>query len=246
MPNENKRLDGRVWTGSFLLIAGGLLLASKLGYPIPKWLLSWEMFLIVLGLFIGIKHNFKNPSWIILIFIGTASLIDDVYPIYNFRNYIWPVAIMILGAFFLLKPKRKVSEEGIKGRFTEITGNRIPNMDDVIDATAIFGGVQRKVLSKNFLGGEITAVMGGAEIDLTQADITGTAVLDISAVFGGVKLIVPPDWNVQNQATAIFGGVDDKRTTSGVINSGKMLIIDGATVFGGIEIRSYASRSFIN
>ncbi len=80
--------------------------------------------------------------------------------------------------------------------------------------------------------------MGGAEIDLTAADIQNRAVLDVSAVFGGVKLVVPSDWDVQNKATAIFGGVEDKRTALSAFHS-KVLVIDGAAVFGGVEIKSY-------
>src|SRR5690349_22431252 len=39
-----------------------------------------------------------------------------------------------------------------------------------IDVTAVFGGIKKNVLSKNFKGGDITSFMGGSEIDLSQAD----------------------------------------------------------------------------
>ena len=64
--------------------------------------------------------------------------------------------------------------------------------EDFIDATTILGGIHKNILSKNFKGGDITIFMGGAEINLSQADIQGTASLDITQIMGGTKIIVPP------------------------------------------------------
>ena len=109
-----------------------------------------------------------------------------------------------------------------------------------LDTTAVFGSTKKVVLSKNFRGGDITCFMGGAEIDLTKADIQGKVMLDTTAVFGGIKLIVPPHWDVKVQTTAVFGGIEDKRPVQEVkSDTNKLLILDGAAVFGGIEIRSF-------
>jgi predicted membrane protein len=111
---------------------------------------------------------------------------------------------------------------------------------DFIDVTSVFGGVKKNVLTKNFKGGDIVSFMGGSEIDLTQADFTGRVRIDVTTIFGGSKLVVPSSWDVQNDITAIFGGVDDKRQISGVnLDPGKVLILDGTCMFGGIEIRSF-------
>jgi predicted membrane protein len=111
---------------------------------------------------------------------------------------------------------------------------------DFLDVTAVFGGVKKNVLSKNFRGGDIVSFMGGSEIDLTQADFQGRIKIDTTNIFGGTKLIVPPTWDVQSDMVAIFGGVDDKRQISGVkLDPNKVLILDGTCMFGGIEIKSY-------
>jgi predicted membrane protein len=111
--------------------------------------------------------------------------------------------------------------------------------EDFIDATSIFGGVHKKVMSKNFKGGDITTIMGGSEIDLTQADFTGTARLDVTQIMGGTKIIVPAHWEVRSEVTAIFAGFEDKRQQPVVTNPDKVLIIDGTSIFGGIELRNY-------
>jgi predicted membrane protein len=112
--------------------------------------------------------------------------------------------------------------------------------EDFIDSTSIFGGIKKNIISKNFKGGDITNIMGGSEIDLTQADIHGTVRIDLTQVFGGTKLIVPSNWQVKAQMAAIFGGVEDKRSIQNTaLDPNKILLLDGTSIFGGIEIRSY-------
>ncbi len=237
---RTRHRDSRVFTGALLLLIGGVLLASKMGFPIPGWVFSWEIILIAIGLFIGFKHHFSNPNWFLLVFVGTAFLIADAYPMWNLRNYIWPIGIMILGIIFIMRPK-KTSVDNLSGTGYEFAPVEGASFESKIDITAIFSGVKRRILSKTFVGGDITAFMGGAEIDLTQSDIQGTTVMDITAIFGGVKIIVPADWDVQSHATAIFGGIDDKRYAHPGFQTNKVLVLDGVAAFGGIEIRSYPS-----
>ncbi|EOR92985.1 hypothetical protein ADIARSV_3837 [Arcticibacter svalbardensis MN12-7] len=114
-------------------------------------------------------------------------------------------------------------------------------VEDYLDTVSIFGGIKKNIVSKNFLGGDIVTIMGGAEINLTQADINGTIVIDITQVFGGTKLIVPPQWKVSSDLAAVFGGIEDKRPLIQSINlaDNKVLVLRGTSIFGGIDIRSY-------
>lgn len=114
-----------------------------------------------------------------------------------------------------------------------------PSTEDYIDATTVLGGIHKNIISKNFKGGDITIFMGGAEINLSQADIQGTAALDITQIMGGTKIIVPSNWEIRSQLTSVFGNIEDKRQNINVTDSQKVLILDGTSVFGGIEIRNY-------
>ena len=112
--------------------------------------------------------------------------------------------------------------------------------NDIIDSVSIFGGNHHKVYSKNFKGGDVVAVFGGSDINLTQADFEGVVKLDIVAIFGGVKIIIPPGWEVKSEVTAIFGGIDDKRTLGvAAVEPRKVLIIEGVALFGGVDIRNF-------
>jgi predicted membrane protein len=121
------------------------------------------------------------------------------------------------------------------------TGTTPPlSHDDILDATAIFGGVNKSIFSKSFRGGDITNIFGGTELDFTHADINGRAIIDITQVFGGTKIIVPSNWQVIVDMSTIFAGTDDKRMKSiQAAKSDKVLIIKGVSIFAGLEIRSF-------
>lgn len=148
---------------------------------------------------------------------------------------------------FAMPPADPVVDYTVKSDTEPVTINepaqnstRHPYNDDYLDAVAVFGGVDRIIMSKSFKGGEIVNIFGGSEVDFTKADIQGQVVVEITQVFGGTKLIVPPHWHVISDISSIFAGVDDKRmrhTTT--INNEKVLVIKGVSIFAGIDIRSY-------
>jgi predicted membrane protein len=109
----------------------------------------------------------------------------------------------------------------------------------MIEVNSVFGGTKRKILSKDFKGGEINTVFGGNDLDLSQADINGAATLEVNVVFGGVKLIVPAHWQIKSEVDCVFGSVEDKRRDANIAAENKTLVLKGGVVFGSIEIKSY-------
>jgi predicted membrane protein len=115
-----------------------------------------------------------------------------------------------------------------------------PADHDFMNSTSIFGRVKKNIVSKNFRGGDIVNFMGGAEINLSQADFQGRVVLEVTQIFGGTRIIVPGHWQIHHEMTAIFGGVEDKRQMQpDSIKSDKVLVIKGISFFGGIDIKNY-------
>jgi predicted membrane protein len=106
----------------------------------------------------------------------------------------------------------------------------------------VFGGGERQVVSQNFRGGKITAIFGGIELDLTRAALApGVSEIEIACVFGGTTLIVPDDWNVTLEVTPVLGGFSDSRKLHAgrTVDPTKHLVIKGAVVLGGGELKSY-------
>jgi predicted membrane protein len=251
------RSRGRIFTGVLLFFIGILLLLKTANLVwFPHWFFSWPMIFIAVGLFSGVRHGFRGGFWFIFLLIGGLFLANEINPALKMDNYIGPIILIAIGIGFILRPRRhqnwrrwrryhyqagwQQEPDAVGG--SEKTSGMPGDYDrrDFIDVTAVFGGVKKNVLSKNFQGGDITSFMGGSEIDLSQADFKGTIRIDTTNIFGGTKLIVPPTWDVQNDITAIFGGVDDKRQLAGVsLDPNKVLVLDGTCMFGGVEIRSF-------
>ncbi len=252
--NNNHRENGRVIGGLILVAVGAALLLQRMDFPIPDWLFTWPMILILVGVYTGFKHNFQNASWIILMAIGGFFLFDKIFMSVSLEPYFWPIFIIFIGIVFILRPRRSKWWDQNRQQFrndwkdkwqykgtNDSPEDYVADSNDYFRINSVFSGVKRTVLSKTFKGGSISCVFGGAEIDLTQADISGNVVIRIEAVFGGAKILVPANWVVQNEIDGVFHGVEDKRNTmtAAAMNPEKVLVLRGSAVFGGIEIRSY-------
>jgi predicted membrane protein len=246
------RTASRVGAGLFLLLVGGLLLLDQMGFPLPDWLFSWHVLLIAIGIFLGIRHGFRGGAWLILIAVGTFFLIQDNYPRIPLHRFLWPSIIILFGLLIIISPRRRSRwrhendwresyDRRCKGKYVQsfASSKEGYTSEDYIDSIAIFGGVHKKIVSKNFRGGDVTSIMGGTELDLSQADFTGTIHLDVTQVMGGTKIVVPPHWEVRSEVSAMFAGFEDKRQQPAVTNPEKLLILDGTSIFGGIELRNY-------
>jgi predicted membrane protein len=246
----------RFWSGLLLLAAGGLLMAKQLGAQIPDWLFSWHVLLIAIGLMISFKSGFRNAGGLIMVLVGVAFMLNDLIPNAHMQDYIWPGILILAGIVFILRPsshshhnKKDEWKDWKYGKFIteplpDVVTPKVesaPEEDaEFIEINAVFGSVNKLILSKNFKGGEVNAFMGGSEINLLQADIKQPVVLEINNVFGGTKLLVPGNWDLKNNIAAVFGGVEDKRNPGiSAPDPGKVIILKGACVFGGIEIRNF-------
>ncbi|MFC3417209.1 LiaF transmembrane domain-containing protein [Algoriphagus hitonicola] len=111
---------------------------------------------------------------------------------------------------------------------------------DKANIDAILSGVNKRILSKNFQGGKLTAAFGGIDLDLSQADLQGVQTMQVDVIFGGMKLIVPPHWDVRTEVTNIAAGVEDKRIyRQSEVDTDKVLVLRGTILFGGLEIKSF-------
>jgi len=254
MENINKNRSGRALTGLIIILIGLGFLLNNMGLNIPQWVFSWHTILILIGLFVGFRRNFRGAGWLIMVLIGSYFTLNDISGLnFNVSKYALGLGLIILGGYLIFRPKYSFKdknrfEQGFNERFSTpdedtsagVASNKNVNRNDIIEAVAVFGGSHQTVYSKNFKGGDITAVFGGADINLTQADFEETVMLEVTAVFGGIKLIVPQNWAVKSNVTALFGSVEDKRSytmPNGEIQ--KILVLNGTAIFGGIEIKSF-------
>lgn len=229
--NRHQERKSSLWGGLILLVVGVFLLMKKLDLHIPHWIFSWETILIAIGLILGAKRNFTGAGWIILVCIGGIFLIDDIFNWgVNMSRFIWPLVFICAGIFLVVQSTER--------RRREIILQPGENAEDYIANTSLFGGSKKVVFSKNFRGGYISDTFGGSEINLSQADFNGVAILDVQCLFGGSEITVPPHWEVRINVSSIFGGVDDARIQPVTINPDKILIIKGSCTFGGVSVKN--------
>lgn len=230
-----EQLNNRsIWLGLIFIMTGGIWLLDNLDiidFNIPRYLISWKSFLILLGLFMIFVKGKTEPG-IVLIAIGGLFLADDVgwFDVRDVWHIFWPVVIIAIGISLIMR----------RGAFSKGAVGEKKNDIDYIDDFTLFGGREMTVNSQNFKGGKISAMFGGSDIDLRNADLApGRNVLDIFAMFGGVTVTVPPDWTIHVEVFSLLGGFSDGRASvlKVVPNAEKVLVVTGFVMFGGGEIK---------
>lgn len=126
-------------------------------------------------------------------------------------------------------------------RETHFFGGRGAMYEDsspTFSTLAFMGSVARKVVTQEFRGGDIAAVMGGGDIDLRSAKMAnGTARVEVNLIMGGVNLFVPEDWSVEFQGMPIMGSVED-RSKRPIDSSKGRLLITGVVLMSSVIIRN--------
>lgn len=237
-----------VFIGLVVVLVGVVLLLDQMGV-VSQWKVFrfWPLLLI----FLGLSQIKRCSGWggrlvgIFMILLGAVFQLENLGYDQVRIEVVWPVFI-ILGGLLLIMRARRPRTTGLRDCAESSTKNPpmdggTPLMESRINQVSIFSGGEYSIRSKDFQGGEITAIFGGFEIDLTQADILGeVAVIDATAIFGGGEIRVPESWNVSLEGVGIFGGYEDKTRHPAADSSvpKKKLIIKGVAIFGGMEIKN--------
>jgi predicted membrane protein len=234
--HEHRHLgNNRAVIGVVLVLVGLFLVMRNTGiFPsfIDHVIFSWPMLLVTIGLVITLGSGGNKTSGIIVMAVGGFFLIPHIFRETFDMNMFWPSIFIVIGIIFIFSKRKGWNSVST----TPLVG------DDYIDFVHVFSGGERQIVSENFRGGKVTAVFGGSEIDLTQAKLApGVSELELACVFGGTTIIVPDNWNVKIEVVPVLGGFGDSRKLNPgrTIDTTKQLIIKGAVVFGGGEIKSY-------
>ena len=215
--------------GSLAIVLGVFLLLRNFGFVRYFSIDLFPLLLIVFGLAkLAGSSCHSGRVWGALLALAGGYWMGSNMGLFRYRFWdLWPVSLILLGLYFLWRTFSRPDESAE------------PSAGTTINETAIFGGGKRVVTSPRFRGGELYALCGGHEVDLTGAGIEGeVAVIDATAVFGGVDLHVPESWDVSVEGVAIFGGYEDKTSHPRGPEPAKRLIVRGAAIFGGVEVKN--------
>jgi hypothetical protein len=237
---------GHAFAGLMLLLIGAIFLLNNLGVLYVRT--YWPVLLIAAGiahLFFS-RHVVRSVVWSgMLITIGGLLLARNFGYIHGDDwKFVWPVMLIFLGILFLFRARAGGPSfagppscgGGLGGSGTGASRAN-PN---VLDEVAVFGGIQRRVDSQDFEGGELSSVFGGIELDMRGANTKkDEIVIEANAVFGGIELLLPDRWNVTVRGAGIFGGYEDKtHPPANPSEKRPHLTITGSAVFGGVSVRN--------
>lgn len=220
--NTGRLFVGSVFVGVglvFLLEAGDVLDA---GDTLASW---WPVALVALGLFHALDRGRFVAGAAVLIITGlvllgvTTELVGD-----SSWGVVWPAALIALGAWLAVGWGRR-------------SRRKVPDLDTV-DGLAVLSSARVATRSEKFRHASVTAVVGGATLDLTEATPVATGgVVDATAVLGSITVLVPRGWHVELRGIPLLGAWDDT-TDRQVIGSGSpRLTVRALVVLGGIEVK---------
>jgi predicted membrane protein len=234
-PRREHLTNNRIIIGVVLVLAGLALVIKNTGFfPdfIDHVIFSWPMLLVAIGLVMTLGATEKTAG-IIVMGVGGFFMIPLIFrETFHMYNMFWPSIFIIVGIIFIVTKRKGWGSITSKGMIGE----------DYVDYVNVFSGGERQVVSQSFKGGKISSVFGGIDLDLTKAKLApGRNELEIACVFGGATIIVPDTWFVTIEVTPVLGGFSDSRKLSPgrTIESESQLVIKGAVVFGGGEVKSY-------
>ena len=229
-PEPGFRLTPQLLMGLLIISIGIIFTLDNLGVAdVRTYLRYWPVGLIAVGLLKLQQARGGAGAFAGLLFIvaGGWLLLESFEIVHLSVWQLWPVLLVFFGASMVW--------QGIHGRSCRSAATTDANA--TISGLAVLGGVSRGNNSRDFKGGDLTAVMGGCEIDLRQAAIEGEAVLDVFAMWGGIEIRVPDDWTFVSRVTPVLGGFDDKTRPSPGAGAHR-LVIRGFAIMGGIEVKN--------
>lgn len=236
---ENKSNNRKLIIGIILMLAGGLLLLDTFNLSdlhIRHYIFSWKTLLIGIGVVLIATKDRQIPGYI-LIGLGSIFWMLTLAGAYvTFGQVFWPAVLIGIGVLVITKRGRG----SFRGQGKDVS-DKDKGSNDYLEDVSVLGGGSKIIQSKNFKGGDITAIFGGSEFNFRDAELSPDGcVIDVFTLFGGSKLVIPDNWVVKSDMFSIFGGFNDKRAVrpeeaeySNVLN------LKGAVIFGGIEIKSF-------
>lgn len=226
------RIPSQLVVGLIIVAIGVILTLDNLDLLYAQdYLRYWPGLIILYGV-VRLFDQTCNKFWTIFWILAGSVLLLDRLDVIDFTLHDWwPMFLIAVGGSILWGSWRRGP-----GQVAILTGSEGSDADSVINLTAIMGGFERRNGSKDFRGGRITAIMGGCELDLRQAEIREEAVLDVFTVWGGISLKVPETWTVRLEGVPIMGGFSDESRPPATAT--KRLIIRGTAIMGGLEVKN--------
>lgn len=223
----------RKFIGLVLVVLGALVLADTLkvfGENISLWSYMWPSVLILFGLSGLIRRGSFRIISAFLIVVGGFYLAKN-FGVEWFQDK----ELHLFALFLVLVGIQLLFFSGWSGISRHRHDVIRPSRRNGKDFSAFMGGLDEKIVSDDFKGCSITAVMGGAEVDLSEVKINQDVVVECTAVMGAVEVTLPRNVRIVVNGTPVMGGYEN--TNPGDQSASFTITVQYTSVMGAVEIR---------
>jgi len=243
MSTRRRALSSQVLLGALIVLVGLLLLGRTTGlYDFGSVFRYVPSLFVLLGLYALVRSGFRNVfgPLVIVVLAGAWQLVAlDLVAGEDVVQF-WPLFLVLFGLSIVLSQWR---------RPPEAVG------ESHVSALAVFSESVKRSSTTAFTGANLTALFGGAELDLRDAEIQDPpAHVSAVALFGAVEVIAPREWRVEMDVLPVLGGASDERrpvdqreTADRASGEGRPasreaerdevdLVVTGFAAFGAVEI----------
>jgi hypothetical protein len=238
MPNDARlTVTPQLAIGFFIMVAGILLALERLNVlEVVGLLRLWPIVPITIGGSMLLRANdAKRRFWgWTLVLLGSWLLLNTLGLVrVGFWQLFWPLVLVFLGGKIV---SQAIGGGSVLGGASTRGGGMLAVMSEA-----------KRAVDSSFEGAQMTAIMGGCQLDLRQASLAPgeEAVVTVFAVMGGLEIWVPSGWTLTTEVVPIMGGVEDKRLPPLPPPSGAAapdrpprLILRGHIIMGGLTIKT--------
>ena len=234
MSRDRSNGNARIVLGLTVVAVGVLLTLANLGLLDAGDI--WQYWPVALIL-VGVSKLSSRRLWsgLVWIAVGVAFLFPAVFEEVEWEQVwnLWPLLVIALGLRMVVRsffPEERRNEAGRQ------RDEPVETAAQDLNATAFMTSVERRVTGV-LRHGDLTAVMGGCDVDLTRAEAPPEgAVIEMFAFWGGVTLRVPDGWEVEPRLAVLMGVIEDNTRQQPA--TGPRLIVKGMALMGGLELRN--------
>lgn len=257
----------RVWLGLTLVFVGAAFLLEAFEIGDAEWVLRLWPTLVALLLLAHAFRPGRRPGllWpVVIIVAGVLVQLHTLGWLHLRGKIVWPLLLILAGLHLFrssLKARPSPARSPGDGEpAPSTTAEPSPSFHCVpapagatgaktdeaprdasvpLEELVFFSGRDRRLTGPGFRGGTVTAIFGGYNLDLRQAELPASTVeLQATAVFGGVEIRVPESWNVQADGAALLGSIENKTRPPIEEAAPIRLVVRGTALFGGVEIKN--------
>ncbi|MEG0570035.1 MAG: hypothetical protein RR497_00130, partial [Oscillospiraceae bacterium] len=242
----------------FLLVGAGYIGNQIFGWSFSIFFNGWWTLFLIIPSFIGIVTNKSLGISIGAFVLGIALLLSELNIIpanIDIWAFLVPLIIVSIGITLIVKfftshgkkeefkyQQNKTYEPNATNQeqsYQNSTNDdcRYSDNNPMPSYNGVLSGNEAKNSSKDFRGARISAILGGCEIDLSDAVVLHDCVIYCTAILGGIELKAPKNIKIILDKTSILGGTECTAMCIPEQGIGPTVKFVTTSILGGVEIK---------